>query len=407
MDGSSDEDSNEPPVSPLSTEPLTSPSTPSDSSSSPSFLTFFQMHTLDMDFFIDEEKSGYHIENICEPTIKRRRTNSGKVNLNSNETTYDHLQLSNGQILRFHEDDGLYLLIPYWFESNMYVRKIVSRISGSIRQKLKYMSKIIKEEEGYDDDGEMIYYHLRDQVYESYLVETRLRNAMRRVLMKWRNYKMDKRSTDAIDPITLSPAIKPVVIYDWSVKKKFVFEAKSIAIIIESKLLYHEGGFASPRYPCNPWTNLEFTYRQLLSIYYQLKAHGELRWGLTTLREHNFNKAQWHQYHYSAITIKAIQYAVKYLDSLYARELLEDFIITKISQITPVTEFMVHAYRSALIHAPDHWYLEKWKSIAYQHYEAQHFELNYNEHINKQCRILYKQHNIFIKDLARKNIIKN
>jgi len=405
MESSTDEE-NSRPNSEISTTILTPPSTPSDSSEPSTALTFFQLHILEMEPE-ETDESGYHIPNQIEPMYKRRRTNSGRFQRQNTDISCDLLKLTSGHVMRFHEEDGLYLLLPYWFESNSYVRKIVSRaVEKGIRRRLCYLSKIMKEEEGYDEHGEMTYYHLRDQVCESYMVEMRLRNAMRKVLMRWRNYTMDKRSTDIIDPITLLPPIKQVTIYDWSVKKKFVFEAKSIATIVESNLLYHEGGFPCPQHPRNPWTNLDFTYRQLLSIYLQLKEHGELRWGLTTLREHDFNKIEWMQYHHSAITTKAIRSSIIRMDTIYARELLEDFIIEKINHFRVANDYMIQAYRAAIIHFPNHWYIEGWKALAIQHYEAQHFGSHHAAHINNLCLKLLKKQPLMMKELIKKNLIR-
>ena len=405
MESSSDDDIVE--THDVSTTSLTPPSTPSDSSEHSTALTFFQLHILDMEHE-EADESGYHTPDQIEPMYKRRRTNSGRFQCEIITPSFDLLLLSTGRVMRFHEEDGLYLLLPYWFESNIFVRKIVARaVEKGIKHRLCYLSKIMKEEEGYDEYGEMTHYHLRDQVCESYMVEMRLRNAMRKVLMRWRNYKMDKRSVDIIDPITLLPPIKQVTIYDWSAKKKFVFEAKSIATIVESNLLYHEGGFPCPQHPRNPWTNLDFTYRQLVSIYLQLKEHGELRWGLTTLREHNFNKTEWNRYHHSAITIKAIVSSIIRMDTIYSRELLEDFIIEKINQFRVANEYMIQGYRAAIIHFPNHWYIESWKALAIQQYEAQHFGLNQLEQINRACLKLLKQQPIMFKELISKNIIRH
>jgi len=391
----------------VSTTSLTPPSTPSDSSEHSTALTFFQLYLLNMEHE-EADESGYHTPDQIEPLYKRRRMNSRQFQRQHITTSSNFLQLSSGQVLRFYEDDGLYLLLPYWFESNTLIRKIVARaVEKGIRRRICYLSKIMTEEEGYDDNGQMTYYHLRDQVCESYMVEMRLRNAMRKVLMRWRNYKMDKRSVDIIDPITLLPPIKQVTIYDWSAKKKFVFEAKSIANIIESNLLYHESGFPCPQHPRNPWTNLDFTYRQLISIYLQLKEYGELRWGLTTLREHNFNKTEWNRYHHSAIISKAIRSSIIRMDTISSRELLEDFIIEKITQFRVANEYMIQGYRAAIIHFPNHWYIESWKALAIQQYEAQHFGLNQSEQINRTCLKLLKKQPIMFKELIRKNLIRH
>ena len=335
---------------------------------------------------------------------KRNRTLSGHECIPPAPNPYAMLQLSSGYVLRFREEDGP-LLLPHWFESNVWVRKIVSRVPRKVKRRLAYLANILTEEENYDEDGNMIYYHLRDQVYESYLAETRLRNAMRNVLLRWRNYQMDKRGSEQVDPITLCEPDKPVVLYDWSVKKKFVFDAKSLATHIETALLYHESGFASPQQPRNPWTNLDFSYRQLFSIYEQLNAHGELRWGLLTLREHNFNKMSWERHYQTAITIKAIRSSILQLDTSYAKELFEDFIITKIEDISLVNPVVIRAYHYAITHHPRHWYLEKWKAVALAHFEAQQLGLNRNHTINETCRELLRKQYLFFKDLFPKGKI--
>ena len=151
-------------------------------------------------------------------------------------------------------------------------------------------------------------------------------------------------------PITLSEPDKEVYIYDWSVKRKFIFDAKSLATLIESKLMYNEYGFPVPMYPRNPKNNVEFTYKQLISIYYQLKNYGELRWGFTTLREYNFNKNRWHMYHKSALTINSIKSSITLLDSFEARELFTDFIFAKMEELgLRHTNYIFNAYQTAMV----------------------------------------------------------
>ena len=374
-----------------------------ENSGSNSIVSFFQLHEEEgSDSELDD--SGYHDPSHYESMPKRSRSNSGRVYLENNKPN-NYLQLSSGRILRFSEIDGSNILVPYWFESNPYVRRILSRIPFSIERSLNYLNRIRFEEDGYDSDGEMIYYHLRVQVYESYLVELRLRRAMRNVLSLWRIRRMDMAPVERMDPVTLAPPQKEVVLYDWSVKRKFIFDAKSLSIIIETALLYHESGFAAPMYPRNPWNNMEFQYRHLVSIYYQLQQHGELRWCFTTLRKYNFDKEKWHQYHRSTITMMAIQNSLITLDTPYSKDLLEDFIISRLDSIQPVSNDTVQAYRMALLRMPRHWYLEKWKAIAYQHFEASHFHINIERSIQRQCVAMQRKQYIFMRELVRLGII--
>jgi hypothetical protein len=365
--------------------------------------TFFQIY--EDDGGVDDYDINTYRTHDDHSFEKRRKTSTGYFKIVPKKPYSCVLQLSTGYVLRFKKQDGWNLLLPQWFESNDFVRKIVSRSLRSVAARLCYLSHIMEEEEGYDDDGNMTYYDLKEQVMESYLVETRLRNAMRNVLMRWRNYHIDKRHQDIIDPITLSEPEKQIVLYDWSMKRKFIFDAKSLSIHIETALLYHEEGFAIPCYPRNPWTNLDFTYRQLVSIYEQLKIHGELRWGFMTLRQHNFNKSMWHKYHHTSITLKAVQTSLVQLDSANARDLLEDFIIMKINEVEDVTPFLVNLYRTAIVHVPRHWIIEQWKKAAFHHYESQHFGLNRIGIINRMRDVLLKKQSQLIHELTEEGLI--
>ena len=226
--------------------------------------TFFQAH--DEDGGVDNYDINTYRTHDDHSFEKRRKTGTGYFKIVPKKPYSCVLQLSTGYVLRFQKKDGHNLLLPQWFESNEFVRKIVSRSLRSVATRLCYLSHIMKEEEGYDEDGNMTYYDLKEQVMESFIVEKRLRNAMQNVLMRWRNHQMDKRHQDIIDPITLSEPEKQVVLYDWSMKRKFIFDAKSLAIHIETALLYYEEGFAIPSYPRNPvsYTHLTLPTKRIV-----------------------------------------------------------------------------------------------------------------------------------------------
>jgi hypothetical protein len=196
-------------------------------------------------------------------------------------------------------------------------------------------------------------------------------------------------------------------VYDWDNKRKFIFDAKSLATMIDTKLMYHEYGFPVPMYPRNPKNNVEFSYKQMVSLYYQLKFHGELRWGFTTLREFNFNKNKWHMYHRSALTIYAIKYNLSQLDNADGREMLLDFIFAKMEEIgMSYTQNVYNIYKAAMSKLPNHWYLEKLKALAISHYEGEHFGHNRGRIINLACTRIFRKQNRFFADLKTANIIR-
>jgi hypothetical protein len=62
-------------------------------------------------------------------------------------------------------------------------------------------------------------------------------------------------------------------------------------------------------------------------------------------------------------------------------------------------------YHKAMIRVPNHWYLQKLKSLAISHYEAEHFGQSRERAINYNCEKIFKNQNRFFNDLKNKKII--
>ena len=313
-------------------------------------------------------------------------------------------------------------------EPNRLIRNIISRLPHTLKDRLKYLAKFDSEEESdsessSDSQGsdtkkndtenqnrkkvEKRYFgNLKELVYEAYIKEERLRFLFKRVLCLWRVHVMDKKCEIGLDPITLAEPVKKVNVYDWSNKKKFVFDAKSLATLIESRLMYQEYGFSMPQYPRNPNNNVDFTLEQLVSIYYQLKEHGELRWGFTTLKEYDFKLNIWVMYHKSALTMNSIRKSITLLDTHEDRELFSDFIFAKLDKLNFRTTAATNSYYiTAMIRDPKHWYLERLKSLAISHYEAEHFGYYVDTDVDEECLVIFQKEAIFFKDLRTRKLI--
>ena len=94
-----------------------------------------------------------------------------------------------------------------------------------------------------------------------------LRCVQRRLLAK-----MDKRvvGEDDLHTTTRIPAASMVSVYDFMTRAKYVFHTNTILKMILSSLKYSAYGIASPKAPKNPYTNLEWTKPQLMSITQQI-----------------------------------------------------------------------------------------------------------------------------------------
>ena len=94
-----------------------------------------------------------------------------------------------------------------------------------------------------------------------------LRCVQRRLLAK-----MDKRvvGEDDLHTTIRIPDANMVSVYDFKTQAKYVFHTNTILRMILSSLKYCAYGISSPKAPKNPYTNLEWTNMQLMSITQQI-----------------------------------------------------------------------------------------------------------------------------------------
>ena len=139
--------------------------------------------------------------------------------------------------------------------------------------------------------------HEMDQLREWFQTEQRCRFAFRRLAQCWLYKKYRTRMLNTEDPVTMAKPTVPVYIYDSSKKGMYVFEASCIKKLIETDLAYSEWLFPESKHPKNPFTNMEFTESQKLSLLTSLRkvgfgswmfeAYKTLKWDLDTFKLHH------------------------------------------------------------------------------------------------------------------------
>ena len=368
-------------------------------------------------------------ETIIEQNKSLKVTQNKRI-IKKRTNQYSYLLLKSGHEFHFNKEDGKNILLTNTMEPNRLIRNIISRVPHRMVDRLKYLAKFDSEEESDSESSsdsnnnsddidikkndtknrkkvEKRYFgNLKELVYTAYIKETRLRFLFKKVLALWRIHVMDKKCEIGLDPITLAEPIKNVYVYDWPNKKKFVFDAKSLATLIESRLTYQEYGFSMPQFPKNPNNNVEFSPEQLVSIYYQLKDYGELQWAFTTLKEYDFKLNRWVMYHKSALTMNSIKKSISLLDTNEDRELFSDFIFAKLEKLRFRTNVTTNNYYiTAMIKDPKHWYLEKLKCLAISHYEAEHFGYYVDDYVDEECVKIFQKQAKFFKDLKTRKLI--
>ncbi len=361
----------------------------------------------------------YPIEQINQNTLKRKRESDDEEEqaiynerkkriIKVYKPITNYVKLYSGEELHFNNNKEYKLILTTHLEPNKLLRNIVKRIiNNSVKERIEYLNKfLIKDKE--DNDISIKYYvDLRNDVYTAYYREIKLQRIFKKLLNIWRIYRIDKAYVKDIDPITLTEPEKCIIVYDMKNKRKYILDGKSLSNSINASLLYYQNAFASPLNPKNPKTNVEFTYSQLISIYYQLQEKGELKWAISTLKEANFNVYRWNIYNKSVLAMNAIKNEINKLDTYDGKELLLDFIITKLEEYDMhPTELVTKAYEIGINKVPDHIYLQKLKPIAIIHYEAIQYNLNKSGTIKAACLKIFKGQNNFIRDLIATNVLK-
>jgi hypothetical protein len=170
------------------------------------------------------------------------------------------------------------------------------------------------------------------------------------------------------DIVTGDPPRYPIVLMDWSTKTKYIFEAATLAKDIRERLLCHDGLWAEPQAPRNPFTNLPLTQGQLISVFQQIdRAPVAQAWVLGAFRQARYDIKQFILVYDHPLTLYAYRTTMKSLDHFDARERLLDFIEYVYDQQN--AECLITTYSYVILNFPTNPLLQLWFSLCYQFYE--------------------------------------
>jgi hypothetical protein len=139
-------------------------------------------------------------------------------------------------------------------------------------------------------------------------------------------YKMRGRVMNTIDPSTLCPIKKCVLIADIKQKGYYQFEAKSIQRQFDSVIGYNEWLFPEPGDLKNPLTNQKFTYGQLLEIIRQLRIFQCTSWLIEAYLSTKFQNNRMKAHFNTPLYIHGIDEIVRNPSSETALDLMRDFM---------------------------------------------------------------------------------
>jgi hypothetical protein len=208
--------------------------------------------------------------------------------------------------------------------------------------------------------------------------EMRLRFWFRALLWAWR-YRQAKRRNGAapfMDPVTLDPIRVPIEMMDYKAKRLFVFEAAALNKVVRQALLFQLYSVADPQMPKNPYTNLPFTYGQLVGVHQALQKAGCLSQEVHMWRILQFNLKRFKTYMDPWLYMRAQREELYDLSSEDGQQLLADFIVECLEDLgrlpNPQLEDLV---RDAVEMFPGHEMLCRMRVLCLREMEGSFFQM--------------------------------
>ena len=201
---------------------------------------------------------------------------------------------------------------------------------------------------------------------EKYFLNQKLRFAFKRLVSAY--LKKTMKIKNELDTITFEPPKQAVFLYDHANRCKFQFEAKELLRDFSTRLLTHEDLFPMPLFPRNPLTNGKLHLGQLLSLYSQIKAFGQMHWTLECFQDARFTLHLFFRDNLRKLRISALRDVMR---SPQASDFILDFIEAQHDIYNK--QFDLRTYQWALrtnkCHSMDR--IRSWKSMCFTFYEIE------------------------------------
>ena len=117
-------------------------------------------------------------------------------------------------------------------------------------------------------EGDAVKKQLEGAVFQNF----RVRWQLRKWILRHRLAITHRNNTDLTDVCTTLPIPKNarVTVYDLPNRKAYYFHCQTIQTLIVNSLHFQQYGISNPMVPKNPYTNLPWSYTQMISICHQI-----------------------------------------------------------------------------------------------------------------------------------------
>lgn len=142
-----------------------------------------------------------------------------------------------------------------------------------------YFNKVSDVEKGFfssRSESTRKYSSTQFDCLKAYRANQALRWTFKKLVLAWKTRKLQLMNDT--DIITQEPIQKPVYIYDYTTKKKYQIEAKSLLVDSLNRFFLHSELFPKSKLPRNLYTNEDLSFSQLWSVSNQMRTYGITHW---------------------------------------------------------------------------------------------------------------------------------
>jgi hypothetical protein len=237
--------------------------------------------------------------------------------------------------------------------------------------------------------------------------EGRLRARLRPFFHCWRLRRLSRRPLNYDDPATLSPPRIPIVLYDWSARGVWTYEAASLRDQVSAELTHVSYEFPESQAPRNPLTNKEFTYAQILSVVRQLRAAVKTNSLVEGYAELGFKIGAFQAVYWRKIRLRHFERNYRDERSEDFRREFAAFLETIVYKMIRLEHRLVYdeLFHWAVYHALDEPYIQEWKGL-YRQYQITEILYKDDSGYDRMIRSVYGQASILLQRKKERDALK-
>ena len=237
--------------------------------------------------------------------------------------------------------------------------------------------------------------------------EGQLRARLRPFFHHCRLRRLARRRLNSDDPATLSPPRIPIVIYDWSAKGVWCYEAASLRDQVSAELTHVSYEFPEAQPPRNPLTNKEFTYGQMLSLVQQLRAAVKTNSLVEGYAELGFKIGVFQAVYWRKIRLRHFERNYRDERSDDFRQGFAAFMETMVFKMIKMDQQLIYddLFHWAVKYAHREPYMQEWKGL-YRQYQITEILYKDDSAYDRMIRSVYGQASILFQRKREREDLK-